>query len=351
MPYTNINQILSIIEQDPKISDVHVSSDAPIKYRKIWHILVHDTLAIPSKDEVQTMVQTMLQDYYQWRETILDKKELDFGIYSDAWIPYRVNAYFSLKTLNIAMRKIENKPRNLEDLMYNDIAQSVRDHILNQKTGIFLVTWPTWSGKTTTLIAMLERLNKQRKEHIITIEDPIEFIFEPKNCHISQRELWADMLSFSSAMKGAMRQDPDIIMVWEIRDPETADAALKLAETWHLVFSTLHTRNAADTVYRFVSLFPPELQENAKDRLAAWLLWIQSQFLLKTADGNGRVWLYELLLNTNAVRNDIRKNGWIQINSIIETSRQRGMIWHGEYAKRLLSEWRITEEEVRWVFD
>ena len=155
---------------------------------------------------------------------------------------------------------------------------------------------------------MLEWLNIHRKEHIITIEDPIEFIFEPKNCLISQRELGADTLDFPHAMRSAMRQDPDIIFVGEIRDPATADAALKLAETGHLVFSTLHTRNAADTVYRFVSLFPPKIQDNVRDRLAAGLIGIQSQFLLKTKDQKSRIGLFELMINSTAVKNDIRKN-------------------------------------------
>ncbi len=350
MPYTNINQILSIIEQDPKISDIHISSGHHIRCRKVGTIYSREDMEMTPYEDVQAIVQDMLRDYYRGWETIIENKELDFSIYSDAGVPYRINAYFSLKKLNIAMRKIANKPMDMNVLMYDDVANNVIEKVLKQKTGLFLVTWPTGSGKSTSLIAMIEWINQQKEEHIITIEDPIEFIFEAKSCHISQRELGSDMISFAQAMKGAMRQDPDIIFVWEIRDPETADAALKLAETGHLVFSTLHTRNAADTIFRFVSLFPPALQENAKERLASGLLGIQSQFLLKTADGQWRVGLYELLLNTNAVRNDIRKNNGQQINSIIETSRGHGMISHTEYAKRLLSEWKITPEEVDWLF-
>jgi twitching motility protein PilT len=162
--------------------------------------------------------------------------------------------------------------------------------------------------------------------------------------------LGSDTLSFAAAMKSAMRQDPDIIFVWEIRDRETAEAALNLAETWHLVFSTLHTRSASNTVSRMVSLFPTDIQENVKNRLSTSLLGIQSQFLLKTVDEKSRVWLYELMINTTAIRNDIRKNEWKLINSIIETSRQAGMISHVEYAKRLLSDEKITKESVDWLF-
>jgi len=350
MTYTDVNQILWLLEHEDAISDIHICSDDFINYRKVGSIYELKEQAKVTFQEVQDMLKIMLSDYYKGWEKLINEKEIDFSFYSASGIPYRINTYYSLKKLSIAMRKIANKPMDLSELMYDDVADSVISNILNQKTGLFLVTGPTGSGKSTSLIAMIELLNQHRQEHIITIEDPIEFIFEPKSCHISQRELWSDTLSFAKAMKSAMRQDPDIIFVWEIRDPETADAALKLAETWHLVFSTLHTRNAADTIYRFVSLFPPGLQENAKDRLAAGLLGIQSQFLLKTSDQKGRVGLFELLVNSNAIRNDIRKNSWQQINSIIETSRQRGMISHTEYAKRLLAEWRIDRDQVDWLF-
>lgn len=198
---------------------------------------------------------------------------------------------------------------------------------------------------------MLDYINATRKEHIVTIEDPIEFIFERKQSLISQRELGSDTLSFPAAMKSAMRQDPNIIFVGEIRDPETAEAALDLAETGHLVFSTLHTRSASNTVYRLISFFPPEIQESIKDRISASLLGVQSQFLLQTADGKSRIGLYELMLNSNAVANNIRKEAGKQIDSIIETSRQRGMISHTEYAKRLIADGRINKEQVAWLFE
>jgi len=238
----------------------------------------------------------------------------------------------------------------LENLMYKDVADSIKEHILTQKTGLFLVTGPTGSGKTTSMIAMIELLNRTRKEHIITIEDPIEYVFEPQQCLISQRELGSDTLSFARAMKSAMRQDPDIIFVGEIRDPETAEAAINLAETGHLVFSTLHTRGASNTINRLVSFFPPANQDSIKDRLADSLLGVQSQFLLKTADDKHRVGLYELMINNVAIRNNIRKDDGRQIDSIIETSRSYGMISHTEYAKRLLADERITKEQVEWLF-
>lgn len=350
MAFTHINQILEVFEQDKAISDIHLASNEYIAYRKVWWIhfvkdhpkFDHDTMAM--------IIEQLLESHPGGMERLEKNREIDFNFFSKQWVPYRVNAFYKLENIGVAMRKIASKPMALSKLMYDDVAEAVKKNVLNQKTGLFLVTWPTGSWKSTSLVAMLQWLNENRNEHIVTIEDPIEYIFEPASCLISQRELGSDTLSFAWAMKAAMRQDPDIIFVWEIRDRETAEAALNLAETWHLVFSTLHTRSASNTVSRMVSLFPPDIQENVKDRMSTSLLGIQSQFLLKTVDGKSRVWLYELMINTTAIRNDIRKNEWKLINSIIETSRQAGMISHAEYAKRLLSEDRITKESVDWLF-
>lgn len=154
---------------------------------------------------------------------------------------------------------------------------------------------------------MLDHLNRHINAHMITIEDPIEFIFKPKKCRISQRELEVDTRSFKNALKSAMREDPDIVFVGEIRDPDTAEAALNLAETGHLVFSTLHTSSAAETINRYISLFPPEIQANIVDRLASSLSGVLSQFLVKTVDEKSRVAMFELMLNNTAVRNNIKK--------------------------------------------
>jgi len=305
---------------------------------------------ILTQEEMNAILKLMLEKYSDGIEKYLRNRELDFNYYSPNGTPYRVNAFFKLNSMAVAMRKIAYKPIPLENLLYDDLATSIKTNILNQKTGLFLVTWPTWSGKTTSLISMIEHLNTVRKEHIITIEDPIEFIFTQKSCLISQRELWSDTLWYANAMRSAMREDPDIIFVGEIRDPETAEAAMNLAETGHLVFSTLHTRTAATTVNRLISLFPPDIQESVKDRLAQSLLGVQSQFLLQTKDGKWRVGLYEFMRNTTAVRNDIRKNAGRQIDAIIETSRQYGMISHIEYAKRLIADGKIDKSQVDRLF-
>lgn len=349
MPYSSIEEILAPLESILSVSDVHLCTGSLICYRNVGEIAYVDTQPALTEEDMVLLIKSLLKKYDQWFEKYLKQREFDFNYYSPAGVPYRVNAFFKLNNMAVAMRKISYDALPLETLMYDDVALAIKQNILNQKTGMFLVTWPTGSGKTTSLIAMLEYLNLQRKEHIITIEDPIEFVFKQKNCLISQRELWSDTLSYANAMRSAMREDPDIIFVGEIRDPDTAEAAMNLAETGHLVFSTLHTRTAATTVHRIISLFPPEIQDSVKDRLAQSLLGVQSQFLLQTKDGKGRVWLFEFMVNSTAVKNDIRKNEGRQIDAIIETSRQRGMISHIEYAKRLLAEGKIDKSQIEWM--
>ncbi len=344
-----LNDILWLLENIPSLSDVHLCVWSKISYRNVGEIKYIDDKEVLTQEDMEWIMKELLQKYPNWYEKYLQNREMDINYYSATGAPYRVNTFFKLNKMAAAMRRIAYKPISLENLIYDDVADSIKTNILNQKNGLFLVTWPTGSWKTTSLISMIEYLNLKRKEHIITIEDPIEFIFEQKNCLISQRELWSDTLSYWNAMRSAMREDPDIIFVWEIRDPETAEAALNLAETGHLVFSTLHTKTAASTVYRLISLFPSEIQDSIKDRIAQSLLGVQSQYLLQTKDWKSRVGLYEFMVNSTAVRNDIRKNAWRQIDAIIETSRQLGMISHLEYAKRLIADWRIDKSVVDWL--
>lgn len=346
MSYASINEILTPLEQINTLSDVHLSAGEPVSYRSIGEIVSLEKQPKVTKKEMELFTKETLARYPGSYELYLKNKEIDFNFYSVSNTPYRVNAFFKNGHMALAMRKISYKPFHLEELMYEDFAQIIKTQVLNRKTGLFLVTGPTGSGKSTSLIAMLQYLNETRKEHIVTIEDPIEFIFKPKNCLISQRELGIDTLSYTSAMRSVVREDPNIIFVGEIRDPDTAEAAMNLAETGHLVFSTLHTRSAATTVHRIVSLFPSDIQSSARDRLAASLLGVQSQFLLPTKDGKGRIGLFELMLNTTAIKNDIRKNEGKTLDAIIETSRQRGMISHIEYAKRLIADGHIQKSDI-----
>ena len=344
----DIEQILTLIEKNSNISDLHLSGGESIAYRLNWEIIREEQAGKLSNESMELI----LRQLFAWNPQRFDKflwdKEADFAYISKSGIPYRVNAFFKTGRVGVVMRKINANAKKLEDLMFVDIAESVKKNVLNQKKWLYLVTGPTWSGKSTSLVAMLEEINKTRSENMITIEDPIEFVFSPQKCIISQREIGHDTWSFPNALRAAMREDPDIIFVGEIRDKETAESALSLAETGHLVFSTLHTNSAANTVNRLISFFPPEIQDSVCDRLATSLIGVQSQMLVKSKMGS-RVWIYELMLNTTSVRNNIKKREIEQLDNIIETSSLIGMINLKKYAQRLIDKQIVDPKEVDWL--
>jgi len=346
----DIEQILALIEKNPNISDLHLSGGESISYRMNGEIIREETAGKLSNESMEIV----LRQLFQWNPQRFDKflwdKEADFAYVSKNGVPYRVNAFFKTGRIGVVMRKINAMAKKLEELIFSDIADSIKKNILSAKKWLYLVTGPTGSGKSTSLVAMLQHLNETRSENLITIEDPIEFIFEPKNCIVSQREIGHDTRSFANALRSAMREDPNIIFVGEIRDRETAESVLSLAETGHLVFSTLHTNSAANTVNRYISFFPPEIQESVSDRLAESLIGIQSQFLAKTKDGKSRVGLFEVMINTTSIKNNIKKRAVDQIDSIIETSSLIGMINLKKYAQRLIDKQIIDPKEVERLF-
>ncbi len=350
VPSFDIEQILALIEQNPNISDLHLSGGESIAYRLNGEIIREESAGKLGNETMEILLRQLFQWNPQRFDKFLGDKEADFAYVSKHWVPYRVNAFFSTGKIGIVMRKINAMAKKLEELMFIDIAESIKKNILSAKKWLYLVTWPTWSWKSTSLVAMIDYLNETRNENIITIEDPIEFIFQPKKCIISQREIGHDTWSFANALRAAMREDPNIIFVGEIRDRETAESVLSLAETWHLVFSTLHTNSAANTVNRYISFFPPEIQDSISDRLAESLIGIQSQFLVKTKDWWSRVWLFEVMINTTSIKNNIKKRAIDQIDNIIETSSLIWMINLKTYAQRLISKDVIDQKDVEWLF-
>jgi len=345
----DIESILKLITKNQNISDLHLSGGENIAYRLNWEIIREKEAGKLTQETMEIILRQLLQGNPQRYDKFLWDKDIDFAFIAKDGTPYRVNAFLKTWRIAVVMRKISSNSRKLEELMFSDMAESIKKNILTAKKWLFLVTGPTGSGKSTSLVSMLEHINNTRSEHLITIEDPIEFIFEPKQCLISQREIWHDTRSFSNALRAAMREDPDIIFVWEIRDKETAESALNLAETWHLVFSTLHTNSAASTINRFISFFSPNIQDNIADRLAETIIWIQSQTLVKTKDKSTRVWLFELMINTTSVKNNIKKREITQIDNIIETSSVIGMITLKKYTERLIQKWIINTEDVQRV--
>jgi len=331
-----IEKVLELIEKNPHISDLHLTAGEVVSYRLNGEIVREEEAGNVSDEAMELTIRHLLLKDPQRFDNYLGEKDIDFAYLSAAWVPYRVNAYFRTGKMWVVMRKISKDPKKLEDIMFADIADSIKKNVLTAKKWLYLVTGPTGSGKSTSIVSMLEHINQHRNENIVTIEDPIEYVFHPKKCLISQREIGHDTRSYANALRASMRQDPDIIFVWEIRDRETAEAVLSLAETGHLVFSTLHTSSASHTINRFIGLFPPEIQSSVSDRLAEALIGVQSQFLVKNKDQASRLWLFEVMLNTTSIKNNIKKREIAQLDNIIDTSSLIGMTSLQRYAKRLL---------------
>jgi twitching motility protein PilT len=234
---------------------------------------------------------------------------------------FRVNVYFQRGTLGAAFRLIPAEIKTLEELGIPSSLHGLTD----KPRGLVLVTGPTGSGKSTTLAALIDEVNRKRQEHILTIEDPVEFVHRHKKCLVNQREIGPDAPSFAAALRAALRQDPDVILLGEMRDLETIGTAITAAETGHLVFATLHTQSAPSTVDRIIDAFPAAQQEQIRVQLAATLEGIVTQALLKTADGSGRVAALEILYPDDAVRNLIRQGKVEQIYSVMQTGTGKGM--------------------------
>jgi twitching motility protein PilT len=241
----------------------------------------------------------------------------------------------------MVLRLIPSKIKTLDDLemppVLKDLAMKAR--------GFVLVTGPTGSGKSTTLAAMVDHMNEQRADHVITIEDPIEFVHRPRNCNINQREVGPHTRAFSTALRSALREDPDVILVGEMRDLETISQAITAAETGHLVLSTLHTNSAAQTISRIVDVFPPHQQEQVRVQLAEALLGVIAQTLIPRMDGKGRIAAVEVMVATPAIRNMVRENKIHQLPSAIQTGARDGMQSLDQHLKTLVKLRRIHQDE------
>jgi len=253
---------------------------------------------------------------------------------------FRVNCYFQRGSVSAAFRHIPHEIKTLEELHM----PSILADFTRKPRGFVLVTGPTGSGKTTSLAAMIDLINREREDHILTIEDPIEFMHAHQKCIVNQREVGTDAPDFALALKAALRQDPDVILVGEMRDPETIATALTAAETGHLVFATLHTQSTAQTVDRIIDVFPAEQQGQVRMQLSIALQAIITQQLLPTADGAGRVCACEVLVPTPAIRNLIREGKTHQIYSAIQTSGSTGMQTMDAALAQLVRQGKITRK-------
>jgi twitching motility protein PilT len=274
------------------------------------------------------------------RKTLENDLQVDLSYAIPGHARFRVNAYFQLGSIGAAFRTIPTEMPLLESL---GLPRTL-DEFTKKPRGFVLVTGPTGSGKSTTLAAMIDKINRERSEHIMTVEDPIEFLHSHKKCIVNQRELGSDAHSFALALKAALRQDPDVILVGEMRDLETMATALTAAETGHLVFATLHTQDTAQTVDRIVDVFPPEQQAQVRMQLSISLQGIVTQQLLPTADGLGRVCATEILVPTPGVRNLIREGKTHQIYSALQTGGAQGMMTMDASMAGLVKQGRISRQ-------
>ena len=329
-----VELLKTMVERDG--SDLHISTDTPPQIRVHGHL---ERLVMPelSPADSKQLVYSVLTD--QQKKRFEETQELDFSFGIKGIARFRCNVFNQRGAVGAVYRLIPEKIRSFAELGLPPVLATLSE----RPRGLVLVTGPTGSGKSTTLAAMLDKINMERHDHILTIEDPIEYIHQHKNCLVNQREVHSDTGSFTNALRAALREDPDIVLIGEMRDLETVEAALKIAETGHLTFATLHTNSAAQTINRIIDVFPANQQAQIRTQLSLVLEGIVCQALLPRADGKGRVVSLEILVPTPAIRNLIRDDKVHQIYGAMQSGQEKlGMQTANQslaslYMKRLIS--------------
>jgi len=340
--------LIEVLER--RASDLHITAAAPPTIRVRGRLLPLDYPVLTPADTREVVYSILNNEQRQRLET---DWQVDLAYTIPNRARFRVNAYFQRGAIGAAFRLIPAEIIGIDDLGLPPIV-----HELTRKPrGFVLCTGPTGSGKSTSLAAMIDEINATREEHIMTVEDPIEFLHQHKKCLVNQRELGSDATSFAAALRGALRQDPDVILVGEMRDLETISTALTAAETGHLVFATLHTQDTPQTIDRIIDVFPPHQQHQVRVQLSVALQGIVTQTLLPTADGSGRCMAAEVLIPTPAIRNLIREGKTHQIYSVLQTSASAGMqtmdsslvslVRAGKITRQLAEQRSTTPDELR----
>src|SRR5512147_809229 len=335
----DISELLAFVVKN-KASDLHLSSGLPPMIRVHGDIKRINLPAMDHKD-VHGMIYDIMNDGQ--RKFYEENLECDFSFAVPNLARFRVNAFVQQRGAAAVMRTIPSKILSLEELKCPKIFEDISD----QPRGIVLVTGPTGSGKSTTLAGMVNHINENEMGHILTVEDPIEFVHESKKCLVNQREVGPHTLSFQNALRSALREDPDVILVGEMRDLETIRLAMSAAETGHLVFGTLHTSSAAKTIDRIIDVFPADEKEMVRAMLSESLRAVISQTLLKTKDGSGRAAAHEIMIGTPAIRNLIRENKVAQMYSAIQTGGNIGMQTLDQCLQELVKKGTVASSEAR----
>ena len=323
-----------------RASDLHIQVGLPPMLRVDGALTPIAGFNPLDEQQVEALVFAILDQDQQ--QILLKDKEFDFSFAFGTLGRFRVNAFHERGNLAAALRLIPNEIKSVVELGMPQVVMGFADF----PRGLVLVTGPTGSGKSTTLAALVDKINSEKAQHIITIEDPIEFTHKSKRSVVVQREVHYDTYSFSAALRSSLRQDPDVVLIGEMRDLETISAAITIAETGHLVFATLHTSSAPDTVDRVIDVFPAGQQNQVRSMLSGSLQAVISQALFKRRDGRGRVAGFEVMIATPAVRNLIRENKIAQIPSMIQTSKGIGMQTMEAACNELIAKNLVTRDEV-----
>ncbi len=310
-------QLLQMMVQN-KGSDLHVAAHSPPMIRIRGEMAKVDVPAL-TPQEVDAMVGQILNS--QQKMELIEQKSIDFAFKAQGIGIFRANVFHQRHGLGLVMRILSEKPPRLEELNLPEICRTACSYA----NGLIIVTGPTGSGKSTTLAAMLNYINENEKGHILTLEDPIEFQHETKSCIVNQRSLGQHFTDFASALRAALREDPDVILIGEMRDAETVALALKAAETGHLVFSTLHTNSAAKSIDRIINTFPAEEQNQIRTVLSETLRVVISQKLVPTSDRKRRLCMQDIFVNTPAAANLIREGKTFQLTTVMQTGKKEGM--------------------------